>query len=118
VFHLLSSAAAANWKPGRQRYDFARILQHGHMKQACETIKRKNDQSTTSHAAVREIAIAFNGLQDLRHIADYDSSKTWSKTEVVEAIETANKAITLWPTIADEPVAHDFLLSLLTRDRR
>jgi uncharacterized protein (UPF0332 family) len=106
LFHLLSNAVAANWRQPGQRHDFARLLQHGQMRQVCDAMRKNRDQTITGRR-LGSVCSAFVELQQLRHAADYDGSRTWSKSQAKGAIE-----------LAREPVAQDFLLSLLTRDRR
>ncbi len=115
LFHLLTTAAVANWKKPRQRAALARAFEHRRMNDAC--IKTRGKQfPNPNHASVRHlrtIANAFIQLQQYRHRADYDNSKKWTRTEVLGHIELAAVAFDSWNAIAREPIAEDFLLQLL-----
>lgn len=118
LFHLLSNSVASNWKHRGHRHDFARLLQHGPMRQVCDATCKKAGSNKATHAPLSKICSAFVELQQLRYAADYDCSRTWSKAEAEKAIDLAGEAQALWAAIADEPTSHDFLFFLLARDRR
>ena len=63
------------------------------------------------------VASAFSQLQENRHIADYDLSKTWSSADVALEIGLVEQALTSWDTIRNEQIAQDYLFSLLFRER-
>lgn len=58
------------------------------------------------------IATAFVELQQ-HPTADYDNSKKWTRTEVLEQIESAQAAFDCWSVISHEEIAQDFLLQLM-----
>jgi len=69
-----------------------------------------------NHAAIghlKEIAETFMRLQQRRHTADYDSSKRWTRTEVLNDVKRASDAFDSWKDIRKETIADDFLLQLL-----
>lgn len=115
VFHLLTTAAVANWKKPRQRAALARAFEHRKMNDACTRTRNKSfpnpNQPSVRH--LRAIADAFVRLQQYRHTADYDNSKKWTRTEVLAHIELAAAAFDSWKTVAKETIAEDFLLQLL-----
>ena len=90
LFHLLTSEASENWKIERLRPRFARVFQHGTMKNSCGAIKSKHYPSDVApvpiYDSLKLVADSFISLQQLRHSADYDTSRNWSRTEVWEAI--------------------------------
>jgi uncharacterized protein (UPF0332 family) len=93
LFHLLTTAAVANWKTSRQRHALARVFEHANMHEAC---KKTNDKSflNPNHANVKHlkhIANTFMQLQQHRHTADYDNSKRWTRTEVLAPISNWHK---------------------------
>jgi uncharacterized protein (UPF0332 family) len=119
LFHLLTSAAVANWKKPRQRHALARVFEHANMHEAC---KKTNDKAfpNPNHPNVRHlkrIANTFMQLQQHRHTADYDNSKCWTRTEVLTHIELARDAFETWEIISKDPFAEDFLLLLLVNRR-
>jgi hypothetical protein len=62
---------------------------------------------------LREIAETFMRLQQRRHTADCDSSKRWTRTEVLTDIERAAATFDSWKVIGKEAIADDFPLRLL-----
>ena len=115
LFHLLTTAAVANWKKPRQRAALARAFEHRKMNDAC-TKTRGKQFPNPNHASVRHlrtIANTFIQLQQYRHTADYDNSKRWTRTEVLAHIELAAAAFDSWNVIAKETIAEDFLPQLL-----
>lgn len=114
LFHELTSCAAKNWGHERHRYRFARLFQHAKMNQACKSWHRANEKTSTQpHHLLLGIAEIFTELQESRHAADYDLSKTWAASEVGEIIFSASTAVLAWRAIEHEPSAQDFLFELL-----
>jgi len=117
LFHLLTNEAAGNWKNINQQARFARILEHGKMKNASSKIS--NQKAPTDPLLLpifdnlRVVADNFVTLQQQRHSADYDNSKTWSRTQVFEAIIQAGDAMKAWMNIRSEAMAQDFLFDFL-----
>ena len=117
LFHLLTSEAAANWKNINQQARFARMLDHGKMKNASSKIS--NQRAPTDPALVpvfdnlKLVTDSFVTLQQERHSADYDNSKVWSRTQVFEAIIQAQDAMKAWMGIRNDEMAQDYLLDLL-----
>ena len=84
------------------------------MRTACaETSKLMSRSQDLSAAHLGRIADAFVLLQQDRQIADYDNSKTWTRSEVLDRIEIAAAAFESWDVIVGEPISEDFLLQLL-----
>lgn len=95
LFHLLTTAAVANWKKVRQRAALARAFEHRKMYDAC-TKTRAKQFPAPNHPNVRHlktVASAFIQLQQHRHAADYDNSKRWTRTDVLEQIKLAARSI-------------------------
>lgn len=85
------------------------------MNEACSRTRRKQFRDP-NRKAVRDlqlIATAFVELQQHRQTADYDNSKKWTGTEVLEQIESAQAAFDCWSVISHEEIAQDFLLQLM-----
>jgi hypothetical protein len=85
------------------------------MKNACKNCKARDP-------GIQLVAAAFVDLQQARHDADYNNSKSWTRFGVMTHINTAGEAFLMWairkkPTIAQDE-AQDFLLWLFASDRR
>jgi len=62
---------------------------------------------------LHRVADTFFQSQQQRHTADYDNSKTWTRTEVLTLIDLVDAAFESWHTIREEPTAQTYLISLL-----
>jgi uncharacterized protein (UPF0332 family) len=115
LFHLLTTAAVAKWKPSRQRSALARAFDHSVMNQACKKTNDKNFPAPNAPKVrnLKRLANIFMQLQQQRHLADYDNSKPWGRTEVLTHIDMAQEAFDNWALIREEEIAEDFLLQLL-----
>jgi uncharacterized protein (UPF0332 family) len=123
LFHLLIGEATLNWRRVDQRALLARFFEHGKMKSASE--KQRKDLNTyfkTKPAPCPEldcarhlhrVAETFFQAQQQRHSADYDNSKTWTRTEVLTLIDLVEAAFDSWHAIRQEPAAQAYLISLL-----
>jgi hypothetical protein len=60
----------------------------------------------------RTVAHNFIQLQQHRHTADYDNSKQWSRTDVLNVLTLATDAFTAWRAISTQDAAQDYLLQL------
>lgn len=129
LFHLLIHEATLNWKRAEQRAALARLFDHGKMRSAserqaaeCKRLIRTKypGQHGFSHDAIerlREVTVTFVAAQHVRHLADYDSSKKWTRIEVVAHVESVQQAFASWKAIREESIAQDYLLSLLGNPR-
>ena len=126
VFHLLIREATNNWRRAEHRNTLGRAFAHGQMKSASQKKRRDLDVLRMTLAPGRErdvaghlqlVADTFLALQQHRHIADYDNSKRWSRRETLELVEAAAAAFESWNQVRDEPVAQDYLVSLLVKER-
>jgi len=68
-------------------------------------------------SSLRQVGHTFAKLQEQRHIADYDTVTTWTRTEALDLVHAAEAAFTAWRTIRKERIARDFLASLLVKKR-
>jgi hypothetical protein len=128
LFHLLIESAAAKWLVVEQRSRFARVFEHGRMRQAAlEIAKRLGDPKpedplhtapADERAKLISVAAAFVELQSQRHIADYDSSKVWTAAEVEGTLLHALARMDNWNEIQHSVPAQEFLLAMFVRDRR
>jgi hypothetical protein len=64
------------------------------------------------------ITNTFVEMLQHRHTADYDSSTKWSRTDVLEKVESIEVAFKSWRTIRDEHEAQNFLVTLLLKERK
>ena len=117
VFHLLTGAAAANWKNRDQRRSFGRTFDHGKMAKASGRIGGQSfpNQDPRFVQHLRFVARAFVQLQDKRHTADYDGNRHWSRTEVDKLIEVADQAFASWRAVRKTKIAQDYLLQFLVQ---
>lgn len=107
LFHYLvdQSCGAA---VGRAQADtpyrrvLARSFEHSAMKTACksfgggmlkEAIQRSLPSSYSIDEQTRQMATAFIQLHELRHAADYDLTRSFSRAEVTAAVDVARSAI-------------------------
>jgi uncharacterized protein (UPF0332 family) len=112
LFHLLIDEAVGNWAVERQRSTLARTFEHGKMKGICDAVLRAAKSGATRPPELHTVAQAFIRLQDHRQTADYDHSKTWSRSDVVDVLNIATGAFTAWRAIRTQDAAQDFLLQL------
>ena len=61
---------------------------------------------------LKKVAETFSELQLKRHIADYDNSYIWTRTDAQDWIAQTEIAFAHWYTIRLKDEAQDFLLSL------
>jgi uncharacterized protein (UPF0332 family) len=128
LFHHLASEAALLMLPGKSattiRPVFQRAFQHGHMKNAAKSFAggtvtnawRGAMRGTPVSQELRRVASAFVDLQEARHEADYDLSRRFSRSEVRDLIDIAERATTAWHSIRKTPEAQVFLCALLVNE--
>jgi len=119
LFHLLIGEACNNWSRSEQRGRLARKFEHPRMRDASKQCvdKYKNAASGSVESHLFAVAHAFFQLQEKRHTADYDLSKTFLYTEVALDIYLAQEAFEGWSKIRDQQISHDYLFSLLFKDK-
>jgi len=122
VFHLLTMTAAESWAVAADRVRFARLFEHGKMRNASNGLPGKISQRLGAAPSPKDVAIGdelksisreFVALQDDRHIADYDNAKVWSYTEVERIILRAHDLYLRWERLAKTPQAMAYLLDML-----
>jgi hypothetical protein len=119
LFHLLIRDAVLNWKRNDQRAALARAFDHGPMKKASQRIiiGKFPGSPPPAVARLREVAKAFVELQERRHLADYDSSTYWSRTDALKAVDRARAAFDAWQSTRTDRIAHEYRLQLLIQRR-
>lgn len=122
LFHLLISACVANWKRSDQRAALSRAFDHSSMKSASNRVQDRRQFPFTGEdpeivSDLRSVAKTFAQLQEQRHVADYDNTKFWTKTEAFSQVASVQRAFLSWKRIAKESIAQDYLMSLLIKKR-
>ncbi len=123
LFHLLISDAVANWSQVDLRASLGRAFDHRIMVAASNRIlsgdrDRFQGVSRQVVADLKTVAKSFVDLQEQRHIADYDNTTIWTKTDALAKVEFAEKAFSVWQSIRDQPASQEYLLSLLVTPRK
>jgi hypothetical protein len=98
------------------------MFDHGLMKRASNRISDSRlfpftGEDSTVVQNLKTVAQAFVQLQDKRHIADYDNTTFWTRTEALREVMTAGNAFESWQLIQNENIAQEYLVSLLIRPR-
>jgi hypothetical protein len=101
------------------RIQLARAFEHKQMSAASERqkIKSKGAPKGSIESYVFKVAYNFVQLQQKRELADYDSSIGLSIDQARGALREAEEAFSSWEVIRNEPAAHDYLFSLLIREK-
>ena len=129
LFHLLIDDAVHFLVAGKQRdglrRQLARAFEHGQMKQAARAFVApspsgnpwRSTLATAPSASLIAVAEAFIALQEQRHEADYDLSRTFTRSQVQARISRARAAFASWSLVRGTEEADAFLLALLVRGR-
>lgn len=112
IFHLLIDEAVSKWAVERQRSILARTFEHGKMKAICDGVLNTVKSGGDVPPELNTVAHNFIQLQQHRHTADYDNSKQWSRTDVLNVLTLATDAFTAWRAISTQDTAQDYLLQL------
>jgi len=110
LFHLLIDEAVSKWAVERQRSVLARTFEHGGMKGICDDVLKSIKGGAALPPELNTVARNFIRLQQYRHTADYDNSKQWSRTDVLNVLTLATDAFNAWLAISTHDAAQDFLL--------
>jgi len=127
LFHLLTSETAKNWKRPAERFTLARMFDHSRMKTVCAAKRNELNEYFKTRPApdhdldvlkhLHAIANTFEQMQEHRHTADYNGAREWSRTDVLQKIESVRAAFQSWREIRDEHEAQNFLVTLLLQKR-
>jgi uncharacterized protein (UPF0332 family) len=112
LFHLLIDEAVSKWAVERQRSKLARTFEHGKMKAICDDVLKTVKSGGDVPPELNTVAHNFIQLQQHRYTADYDNSKQWSRTDVLNVLTLARDAFTAWRAISTQDAAQDYLLQL------
>ena len=125
VFHLLVEDGGHRWLGGSPAAEegLQRAFDHGPMKQS--SLQFSGSTWTDWHGsqqsvppALRRVAEAFVDLQEERHLADYNNHVQWTVAEVELLLNRAQSAFDDWASIRTDPMAGNYLLSMLLGKRR
>lgn len=111
LFHLLIADFVANWGLKHQRARLGRMFEHRKMGQAVFKFSDK-DSPTAVEADLKKVIGAFTQLQEDRYTADYDTGRTWSRTDVMSTLALADEAFQAWRNIRKEKIAQDHLMTM------
>lgn len=126
LFHLLIRDTIENWRHAEHHSRLARSFDHKRMRDASAALlkeigDRRELDTTNSDQAVRFrlsiVAEAFVQLQQSRGRADYDIGEPFEPEEAAADVKRARLAFQSWAEVKDEPLAQQYLYSLLFRDR-
>jgi uncharacterized protein (UPF0332 family) len=112
LFHLLIDEAVSKWTIERQRSILARTFEHPKMKAICDDVLKSFKGGASLPPELNTVAHNFIQLQQHRHTADYDNSKQWSRTDVLNVLTLATDAFNAWREIRTQDAAQDYLLQL------
>jgi uncharacterized protein (UPF0332 family) len=120
LFHFLISESIANWSRHNLRAGLCRAFDHAPMKTASNRILDSRTfpfmgEDPLVVANLRAVAKAFTQLQEKRHIADYDNTTFWTRTEALIQVKTAEQIFVTWKSIRNEQIAQAYLVSLLVK---
>jgi uncharacterized protein (UPF0332 family) len=122
LFHLLIGEAVANWNRVSLRTALGRAFEHKTMKAASNRIQDKvkfpfTGADPRAVVALRAVAKTFAQLQEKRHIADYDNTTFWTRTEALAQVKSAEQAFNTWKPIRNEEISQAYLVSLVVKKR-
>nr|WP_294544670.1 hypothetical protein [uncultured Rhodopila sp.] len=133
VFHLLVAEGSRLLSPAQPagiRLAVARAFDHGQMRAVCvgmvpgrarqpgnKGIPRSTHGLLTFplDPALVSVFDAFVELQEIRHQADYDLAKEWTRLEAEDYVRLARAAFADWARVRTTPNAAVFLTALLLR---
>jgi len=134
IFHLLTESGAAKLAnhPGT-RLLAGRAFNHGDMQKTAKAFKSGagglpdvlkipfGGAVPLVPTELVRVASAFVELQDARHVADYDPSRTYTRAVARAMVAKVGRAFTDWKTFTGDPTNADlcdlFLASLLIGER-
>lgn len=123
LFHLLIDQAAGTWNGSEAvQLGLQRAFEHKRMMDVSRSVWQGSWRGWSNPQPLppelREVARFFVKLQEARHQADYDNSKSWTLTEVQDKVADARKAFRSWQKIRTHPPANEYLLGLLVGKKR
>jgi len=128
LFHLLIDASTRFLVSGPQRealrQQLARSFDHGQMKTAAKAFASGNQAGpwikilgAAPSADLVDVAKAFIELQEARHEADYDLSRSFTRFQADQGVALAQNAFRKWNVVSGKPEGEVFLVALLVKSR-
>jgi uncharacterized protein (UPF0332 family) len=127
LFHALVDEACRQILGARHsdspfRHVLGRAFTHGTMRQACVafaggTLKAAVMKGLPANFSVpleiKVVARAINDLQERRHLADYDRTELFNRSDVLAQIDRAEMALSMWTGLPSSVTKRFFLACLL-----
>jgi hypothetical protein len=128
LFHFLASECARNIAGTASSDDpfrdlVSRSFVHSDMAEASKRFTKGSSDlpivvrsalaSMAIHASVQQVASVFVTLQEERHRADYDLSRSFVREQVVATLQRSKSAIAAWKSTQSDPSARAYLYALL-----
>jgi uncharacterized protein (UPF0332 family) len=122
LFHLLVWEATATLVADPSlRGRFSRAFEHGDMKQASKKFASAHKPEQLANLTgglpipgdLQEVALTFVKLQEQRHEADYDVTRTFTRDEVNDLVKRVRQAFQSWQAVREDPTARIYLAALL-----
>ncbi|WP_459556031.1 hypothetical protein [Lacunimicrobium album] len=123
IFHSTCEIMGTQPAESRLRHVLARAYEHGRMKEACDSfsqprIKKDRFRDLDPHgypvgSEIQDIASVFVELQDLRHRADYNLNRRWSRSEVLTLIKSVEDALSKFESLKLKDPHRSFFLGNL-----
>ncbi len=118
LFHLLIEGACELWSVPAHRARIARHFDHKQMRLiSVQAARQHRENPEAARAGLALVASTFVQLQQARHEADYKLSDEVERPEAELSVLFVREAFSVWNSIDQTPVAQDYLLSLLFRER-
>lgn len=126
LFHLLTSEASALYaEEPSMASRINRTHNHTDIKEASLMFARNNLPKAIQAAGggyttppdLKLVASSFLNLQEARHEADYDLSRTFSRQEALGLVESARQAFEAWSRVRRTDDARVYLASFLLLKR-
>jgi uncharacterized protein (UPF0332 family) len=111
IFHLFVEDFVEHWEFEDQRARLGRMFNHGPMRNAAYTPKKKSDPTPLEKELV-DVSNSFEQLQKDRQKADYDSGWKVVETDVRNSVTPAEEVFTKWRKIKGESLTRYHLLSM------
>lgn len=130
LFHLLTDEAStfliAGNEPDRAalRLTARRALAHGDMKDVSNAVRDPRSKVSRVWLAgasvpvdLKDVAQAFVELQEARHQADYDLSKSFTRQETIDLLDRSTQAFAAWQRCRKSPEAKAYLVAFALNSR-
>jgi hypothetical protein len=130
LFHFLVDRASrflvgSSGERGPLRKLLSRAFTHTEVASACKSfgggtlpaVVARHFAGLSIPPEVRSLADTVCAAQQLRHVADYDLSESFHRSEVLALIDDVEQRMEAWQPVEGDPAARLFLVSLLIWDR-